>query len=202
MSEGVITSGVERGFKKFLEPVKNLWNDKDKVFTIVWMLILVIAICLIAFADFKVYKNPLMTHFVEFLLTLAVNVFILFNLTKLMAGDATDSDIGIPVLLSVLAFAVVNIGFRIIFLGFDSIYLVGPEFTAASTYWSESLRFVSWISIFLAYTAQIVVLKVTTKIPWNYLWMPLFVNFIAGNIFLLMVNYWVYFAFYYTGRHL
>lgn len=202
MSEGVITSGVEKGFKKFLEPVKNLWNDKDKVFAVVWMLILVIAICLIAFADFKVYKNPLMSHFVEFLLTLAVNVFILFNLTKLMAGDATDSNVGIPVLLSVLAFAVVNIGFRIIFLGFDSIYLVGPEFTAASTYWSESLRFVSWISIFLAYIAQIAVLKVTTKIPWNYLWMPLFVNFIAGNIFLLMVNYWVYFAFYYTGRHL
>lgn len=202
MTEGIILPPVERGLRKIFDPSKKIWNDKDKVFVIVWVGILVIATCLITFADFNVYNNPVMSKIIEFIVTLSVNVFLLFNLVKLMAGDAVEESISMPVLISVLVFAVVSIGTRIAFLGFDTMYFVGPEFTAYSGFWPDSLRFVPWISVPLAYTAQFLVMRLASKISWGYLWMPLFFNMIAGNIFLLMVNFWVYFAFYYTGQHL
>lgn len=202
MSEGIILPPVEKGLRKIFLPGKRMWNDKDKVFVIVWVGILMIATCLITFADYNVYNNPVMSKIVEFIVTLSANVFLLFNLVKLMAGDAVEGNVGIPVLLSVLAFAVVSIGIRIAFMGFDVMYFVGPEFTAYSGFWPDSLVFMQWISVALAYTAQFAVLRATSKITWSYLWMPLFFNMIAGNIFLIMVNFWVYFAFYYTGKHL
>lgn len=202
MSEGLILPPVEKGLKKIFGSSSKLWYDKDKVFLYVWVGILIIATCLISFAKFNIYNNPFMSRLVEFIVTLTVNVFILFNLVKFMAGDDIEGNTGIPVLLSVLAFAVVSIGFRIAFLGFDIQYFVGPEFTAYSGFWPQNLLFVSWISVAVSFIAEFVVLKLTTKASWSYLWLPGFFYLIVGNIFLMMVNFWVYFAFYYSGAHL
>jgi hypothetical protein len=202
MSEGIILPPVEKGLRMIFDPSKKIWNDKDKVFVIIWVGILIIATCLITFADKNAYSNPVMAKIIEFIVTLSANVFLLFNLVKLMAGDAVEGNVGIPVLISVLAFAVVVIGTRIVFLGFNTMYLVGPDFTVYSGFWPENLRFVPWISATLAYVVQFTVLRMTSKISWDYLWMPVFFNMIAGNIFLMMVNFWVYFAFYFTGTHL